>query len=87
MKFSDEQKQQLLSSMPEEIPQESKHKIIEFIEKITDLFAEDEFTLERLSQFGIACTIVTQVCQTFASDLISEVKDVGKNILKSETMH
>jgi hypothetical protein len=83
MKITDEQKHELLSSMPNEIPQQSRYKIIEFIEKITDLFEEDELTIEHLSQFGIACTITSQVLQSFASKLIN---DIEKN-LKSETMH
>jgi hypothetical protein len=83
MKFPDKQKHELLSLMPKEIPQASKHKILEFIEKITELFDQDEFTLEHLSQFGIACTIISQVYQSYVSDLVSELNEN----LKSETMH
>lgn len=87
MKISDELKHELLSLMPKEIPQASKHKILEFIEKITELFYQDEFNFEHLFQFGVACTIISRVYQSYASDLISELKDIEKNINKSETMH
>lgn len=87
MKISDVQKNHFLSSMPKEIPLESRHKIIEFIEKITDLFEEDEFTPIRLSEFGIACTITSQVLKDYADDLISKVKTIEKNNLKSKTIH
>ena len=77
MKLPDKQKHELIRLIPGEIPQASKLKIIEFIEKITDLFEEEyELSLELIYLFGIACAITSQIYQGIVSESMSDLKDV-----------